>query len=250
MRPTLHARWILPFVLLAAAWALWRDAAGPRWRTLAPGVEFGTVRGDPYCRRGSSTLAIVRFDPARLRLHVRHFARISDRPLDVTEWQHATGAAVVFNAGQFYPNWNYMGLLVGDGHAISPRPHPAFQPPLAPRRYARRASRTIGAEDTKGSLIVIVTEGGYTLADLGSLLRGAPLELTQAMSMDGGLEAEMVVTLGGFHYASFGDWAPEHTSDAPGATTPLPAVITLEVPCARRSRARRAAIRCGAGRPR
>src|SRR5258708_19667150 len=37
----------------------------PRWRSIGPGVEFTTLRGDPYCRRGSSGIGVLRLDPAR-----------------------------------------------------------------------------------------------------------------------------------------------------------------------------------------
>jgi hypothetical protein len=67
------------------------------------------------------------------------------------------------------------------------------------------------------------------LWDFARLLQRAPLGLTHAMSMDGGYEAELCVSAGGFHYASFGRWkgagdAPE----APGAIVPLPAVVVVQ----------------------
>ena len=271
MSGTLRARWILPFVLLAAAWALWRSAATPHWRTIAPGLEFTTLRGDPYCRRGSSTIAAVRFDPARVRLRVRHYTRSADRPMSIVEWQRETEVAVVFNAGQFYPDLRYMGLLVSDGRAVSPRLHPGFQAalvarldgsgahvldlesePLDPdslvwgevaqsfmlferggalrvRHTDRISNRTVVADDDHGRVVVFTSEGGYTLADFGDLLQRSPFGLVEAMSMDGGLEAEMVVRWGRFRYASFGDWNEKHAPAALGAQVPLPAVVTLEL---------------------
>jgi hypothetical protein len=86
------------------------------------------------------------------------------------------------------------------------------------------------AEDPQGHLVVIVSEGGYTLADFAEMLMKSPLRLTHAMSMDGGLEAELVVSSGAFRYASFGRWTNEAATTTPGALAPLPAVITLEAP--------------------
>ncbi len=104
---------------------------GVQWRTLKPGLEFATIRGEPYCRRGSSAIAVLRVDPRRFRLRVRHYSTESEqKPLDVLEWQKRSGALAVFNAGQYYPDLSYMGLLVSDGHVISSRRHPAYQAAL------------------------------------------------------------------------------------------------------------------------
>jgi uncharacterized protein YigE (DUF2233 family) len=246
---------------------------GPRWSTLADGVEFATLRGDPWCRRGSSEIAILRLDPARVRLRVLHFSRQPDRtPLSIVEWQRRTGAIAVFNAGQYYPDLSYMGLLVSDGESISPRLHPSYkaalvaspadgrraarvldldrQPldPAAPgwRQVAQSfmlfdgqgaprirktdlvANRTVVGEDRHGRLVVITSEGGYTLWDFARLLQRAPLALTHAMSMDGGYEAELCVSAPGFHYASFGLWkGAGDAPDMPGAKVTLPAVVVV-----------------------
>jgi uncharacterized protein YigE (DUF2233 family) len=49
---------------------------------------------------------------------VRHYSRLEERkPLTIVEWQEKVGALAVFNAGQYYPDYSYMGLLVSDGAA-------------------------------------------------------------------------------------------------------------------------------------
>lgn len=250
-----------------------RGGGRPRWRSLGSGIEFATLRGDPWCRRGSSEIAALRIDPTKVRLRVLHYTRQPDRtPLSIVEWQRRTGAVAVFNAGQYYPDLSYMGLLVCDGEAVSRRLHPRFkaalvasprgggraahvidlnhQPldPKAPgwrqvaqsfmlfdgqgepriRKTGQVANRTVVAEDKRGRLLVITSEGGYTLWDFARLLQGASLGLTHAMSMDGGYEAELCVTTGRFHYASFGRWKGKgDVPDAPGATVPLPAVVAV-----------------------
>lgn len=274
MSRPLHARWILPVVAVVAAFAMWHQVRSLDFRAVAPGMEFTLIRGEPWCRRGSAAIAVLRVDPTITRLRVRHQAQSQPPvpPPTVVEWQRETGAPVVFNAGQYYPDHRYMGLLVAGGDIVSDKLHPEFQAALvaspkgggrearvldlareplderAPgwgevaqsfmlfdssgtprvRRSDRVANRTAVAEDRQGRLLVIVTEGGYTLADLATLLQRAPLELTHAMSMDGGLEAEMVVATRGFRYASFGRWSETGDASSPGATTPLPTVITLE----------------------
>jgi len=267
-----HVRWLLPLVAVVGLVAVWRGAQAPRWRALAPGVEFGSMSGAPYCRLGSSSVALLRLDPARARMRVRHFSRLpADEPPSIVEWQQRTGAIAVFNAGQFYPDWSYMGLLIERGDTVSARLHPGFQaalvarssaPPrraavldlardplpgnggwdevaqsfmlfdrasgLRVRRSSHVANRTAVAQDARGHLVVVVSEGGYTLAEFGEMLMDAPLGLTHAMAMDGGQESELVVAAGAFRYASFGPWPRNEAASAPGARVRLPAVVTVE----------------------
>src|SRR5262245_18220403 len=223
----------------------------PHWTPLRDGADFTTLRGDPWCRQGSSEIAVLRLDPERVRLRVLHFTRQPDHtPLSIVEWQRRTGALAVFNAGQYYPDLSYMGLLVCDGERVAGKLHPSFKAALvASPRDGRRAARvldldrtpldpespgwrqvaqsfmlfdgrgqtrirrtnvvanrTVVAEDRHGHLVVITSEGGYTLWDFAQLLREAPLGLTHAMYMDGGYEAELCVSAAPFHYASFGRW--------------------------------------------
>jgi uncharacterized protein YigE (DUF2233 family) len=253
-----------------------RGGARARWTPLRDGVEFMTLQGDPWCRRGSSEIAVLRVDPARVRLRVLHYSRQPERlPLSIVEWQRRTGAVAVFNAGQYYPDLSYMGLLVSGGVPVSRRPHPEFKAALvaAPRhggrgarvldlerdaldvsspawrevaqsfmlfdRQGRRrirrsdqvANRTVVGQDRSGRLVIVTSEGGYTLWDFARLLQKAPLGLSHAMAMDGGYEAEVCVSAAPFHYASFGRWrGAGHQPDAPGAQVPLPAVIAVLAP--------------------
>ena len=210
----------------------------------------------------------MRVDPKHARLRARYYARQNPpRLLTVLEWQKSTGALAVFNAGQFYPDFRYMGLLVCGGDTVSSKLHAEFQAALVAdsgrahvldlarvplgarqrwsdvaqsfmlfdhaggvrvRRSDRIANRTVVGEDERGWIVVCVTEGAYTLADFAEVLQRAPLRLTHAMSMDGGLEAELVVRDRDFRYASFGDWPEDREPSAPGAVVPLPAVITVE----------------------
>lgn len=256
-----------------AVWALAQGAGPVRWRSLRPGLDFATLRGEPYCRGGSPSIGVLRVDPARHRIRVRHYTLETpgEGPPSILEWHRRLGSLAVFNAGQYYPGYRYMGLLVSGGEVVSRRPHPEFQAalvaraggsragarvidlsrePVDPRRREwdevaqsfmlfdrggdvrvrrtdRAANRTLVGEDGHGRLLVITTEGAYTLYDVAMLLRRARLGLTHAMSMDGGLEAEMCVEVGAFRWASFGGWPRHGEPEAPGARTPLPAVIEV-----------------------
>ena len=255
--------------LAVAVWAVARGARAPQWRTLQPGVEFALMRGEPYCRHGSSDIALLRIDPARVGLRVLHYTRQPDRrPLTLPEWQRRLQALAVFNAGQYYPDFSYMGMLVSDGELISSRPHPNFRAalvaaPTSDRRAARVldlnrvplsalraewreiaqsfmlfdqqgrrrvrktdqiANRTAVGQDRRGHLVVATSEGSYTLWEFAELLQRSPLQLTHAMSMDGGHEAELCVVAGRFRYATFGRW---DDASSPEGAVPLPAVIAV-----------------------
>jgi uncharacterized protein YigE (DUF2233 family) len=261
----------LAAVAVAAFLIFNQRTSGLHWRALAPGVEFATLSGEPDCRSGSVTIAVLRLDPARVRLRVRHYTGEAEkRPLDIVAWQRRSGALAVFNAGQYYEDYSYMGLLAGGGRWISRRPHPTYgaalvvgprgggprarvldltREPLAAdslgwdevaqslmlfdrrgtvrvRRSDKVANRTAVGEDRHGRLVVLTSEGGYTLRDFAELLRRPSLDLALAMAMDGGREAEMLVSAGDFRYASFGEWKPGAAPPAPPVT--LPAVVTVE----------------------
>lgn len=258
--------------VVVGAFLIGQRTGGTHWRELVPGVEFATLRGEPYCRSGSTTIAALRLDPARVRLRVRHYTGEPERrPLDIVEWRRRSGALAVFNAGQYYDDYSYMGLLAGGGRLISRREHPTYRAALVagPRDGGARArvmdlsrerldadslgwtevaqsfmlfdragtvrvrnsdqvaNRTAVAEDRRGRLVVLTSEGGYTLHDFAQLLQRSPLDLALAMAMDGGREAEMLVSVGSFRYASFGQWEPGGAPPAPPVT--LPAVVTVEV---------------------
>jgi hypothetical protein len=258
--------------LVVGGWAVSHRAGGLRWRAIGPGVEFAMLRGEPFCRRGSSGVALLRIEPRRVRLAVRHYTLEPDHtPLTIVEWLRRSGALAVFNAGQYYPDFSYMGLLVCDGHVVSDKIHPRFQAALVAsperggwgahvldlshvaldperpgwrqvaqsfmlfdhsgttrvRKSSQIANRTVVAEDRRGRLVVVASEGAYTLYDFARLLRDSPLQLSHAMVMDGGAEAELCVRAGAFRYASYGRWeeGPEPAAQVTPVT--LPAVITV-----------------------
>ena len=258
---------------IVAAVLLSRTSGTPRFRELQPGMEFAMFRGEPYCRMGLSEIAVLRLDPRQVRLHMSHYTQLAERlPLDILEWERRSGALAVFNAGQYYPDYSYMGLFVSDGEAVSSRLHSEFKAALVAsprsggpgarvldldehpiradelpwrevaqsfmlfdgegsirvRKSGQVAYRTVVGEDEQGRILVIATEGGYTLYELAGLLKTLPLGLRHAMSMDGGEEAALCVHSGAFFYASFGQRLPLGTVPNPiRPTVPLPAVVTV-----------------------
>ena len=279
-RPIPVARLTALAALVVGAVVVARGVSTPRWRTLAPGAEFTTLRGEPFARRGPASIGVLRLDPARVELKVRHYTDTPAlEPMVATAWLAETGGFAVFNAGQYYRDMSYMGVLVGGGDTLSSRPHATFQGLLvaepdsgAPaahvldlrdagdsaratarawkeiaqsfmlfdrsgtvrvRRSDLVSNRTIVAEDRHGRVLVIVTEGGYTLWELARVLMDSHLELALAMSMDGGFESVLCVQAPGFRYASFGDW---DGGRADAQQVPLPAVIVARARVPRSAR--------------
>jgi len=151
---------------------------------------------------------------------------------------------------------SWKGILVAEpeGRSGAPRAaivdldHDPFDPATTPYRVAVQsfmildrsgrkrvrhsdwhANRTVVAADRNGRLLVVHTEGAYTLWDLADWLGRADLGVTQALSMDGGFEAQLCVRAGDTEYLSFGQWNVDDRGDHSlrGARRSLPAAIGL-----------------------
>ena len=99
-------------------------AADVAWKTIEPGLELRMMDGGAACRRGSPLIAVVRFQPERWRLDLFHESEggaAGRRGLDVEEWRDRTGAAVMINAGQYYPDHVPMGLFMKEGRNLGTR---------------------------------------------------------------------------------------------------------------------------------
>ncbi len=95
------------------------------------------------------------------------------------------------------------------------------------RRSDWKANRTVLATDQAGRIVVLCTEGGYTLWELASWLAESELGIVQAMSLDGGYRAEMAVKIGDFEYVTYGQWETNDFGNfsLPGFRATLPAVV-------------------------
>ncbi len=71
------------------------------------------------------------------------------------------------------------------------------------RKSERVARRSAVALDRQGRVLLLVTEGAYTLWDTGALLRESGWDLVQALALDGGNEASLIVDSNGVRYRSF-----------------------------------------------
>ena len=92
-----------------------------------------------------------------------------------------------------------------------------------------KANRTVLATDQAGRILLICTEGAYTLWDFADWLQESELGVVQAMSLDGGYKSEMAVRSGGFEYVTYGQWETNDYGNfsIPGFKATLPAVISV-----------------------
>ncbi len=95
------------------------------------------------------------------------------------------------------------------------------------RKSDWKANRTILATDQAGRILLICTEGAYTLWEFADWLQESELGVVQAMSLDGGYKSEMAVKSNGFEYSTYGQWETNDYGNfsLPGFKATLPAVI-------------------------
>ncbi|MEM7819389.1 MAG: phosphodiester glycosidase family protein [Candidatus Aenigmatarchaeota archaeon] len=92
------------------------------------------------------------------------------------------------------------------------------------------ANRTVLCTDRDGNIIVLTTEGGYfSLYDMGLFLRESELNIKNALNMDGGYEAEMMVKTDKLIYLTYGQWETQGKIDIsiPWIHIRIPAVIGI-----------------------
>lgn len=92
------------------------------------------------------------------------------------------------------------------------------------RKSDRIARRSAVAMDASGRIVLLVTEGAYTLWDTGALLRESGFELVQALALDGGNEASLVVNANGVRYRSFEN---DRSGSDPSTLVTLPSILAL-----------------------
>ena len=194
------------------------------WRELAPGLELAQLSG-PGALSGRVTA--LRIAPARydFRLHYR-----PEEPLSAEGWRaELPAASAIINANFYDTNGRALGWLVMDG-AQQVFPHPRFGgafvlvageahvlPRLPSERLADQAAqgfptlvragqaaarlegavlarRSVIAEDDQGRILFVLVGGlGSTLAALGEWLAEGPLEIANAVNMDGGGSTMLVL---------------------------------------------------------
>lgn len=94
----------------------------------------------------------------------------------------------------------------------------------------KTACRTVVAEDTRGRILILVTEGAVTLADFARWLPKQNLDIVRAMNLDGGIESQLAVRTPDLELSFYGQYGTGSTAfeGAPGTIQyPLPAVVAV-----------------------
>jgi len=97
------------------------------------------------------------------------------------------------------------------------------------RDTEKAACRTAIAQDRDGRMLVLVTEGAVTLADLARYLAKSDLHIARAMNLDGGVESQLAIKtpeLEMTFYGQFGTGTSPLESGG-GVHMNLPAVIEI-----------------------
>ncbi|MDR1396609.1 MAG: phosphodiester glycosidase family protein [Desulfarculales bacterium] len=86
------------------------------WRLLSPGLHFRRLEAPTASGSGSPALWVLRIAPQLYRFQILH---TPPRRNAAAVWQKESRAIMVCNLGQYDENFNYLGLLVKDGHISS-----------------------------------------------------------------------------------------------------------------------------------
>ncbi len=98
-----------------------------QWNPLADGLAVTLWHPAPACQ-DVPALLIVQIDPERFEFSIYQFHDEGlGAPLTIQEWQHRTGAHVLFNAGLFREDYSYLGLLMKDGRMVGTKRHHSWQ---------------------------------------------------------------------------------------------------------------------------
>lgn len=119
---------------------------------------------------------------------------------------------------QRYANVMQSMMLVDDGARIRVR------------QSGFAACRTVVAEDTKGRLLILVTEGAVTLYQLADWLPTSGLDIVRAMNLDGGIESQLSIRTPELNLTLYGQYGKENKlfEAHPGTVRyPLPTVISV-----------------------
>ena len=100
-----------------------------QWRSLGNGLEFGHLIARRHIRYGENRIVLVRVDPRHYDfVPFSHQEPEHPGPAAVERWAGLIpDAAVIFNAGQYYPDGGYIGLLIKNGQPINPERHPVWK---------------------------------------------------------------------------------------------------------------------------
>jgi len=126
----------------------------PAWRTISPGFDWARTKIAYGARFGPNDLYLARFAPDLYLFKPYHESEFPE-PVSLNGWgERFPALPALINAGQFYPDRRYMGLLRRDGLELSAAAHDRWRGFLvsAPRAGKGPASAIIDLENPEPGL--------------------------------------------------------------------------------------------------
>lgn len=125
------------------------------WQRLTDGLALTVWNPGAACPEVPPTL-MTDIDPERYRFSVHYFSQEGfTEPPTIEDWYKTTGHHLVFNAGLFTHNFEYLGLLYKNGRALGSRRHTTWQglfvaePTASAARRARVLDLTVDHFDER-----------------------------------------------------------------------------------------------------
>lgn len=104
------------------------QAADMNWTPLAQGLSISVWNPGRDCSGTLPALIMVRIDPKTYQFSTYHYRDEGmQSPLTIQEWQRHTHDVIVFNAGLFFEDFSYIGLLYKEGRSLGSKLHPRWK---------------------------------------------------------------------------------------------------------------------------
>lgn len=103
-------------------------AAEITWTPLSHGLSISVWNPGRDCSGTLPALIMVRINPEAHQFSTYHYRDEGmQRPVTTQDWQRHTGDAIVFNAGLFFEDFSYIGLLFKEGRSLGSKRHPSWK---------------------------------------------------------------------------------------------------------------------------
>lgn len=129
----------------------WIEA--PEFEEIEPGLFLAVAKARYGPRLGSREVVIIKADMSKFRLapyHEGEREQWSAWPVGVKGWaERLPSAALIFNAGQYYPDRSHMGTLARNGSELQAKPHKIWKGFVVQGLKSRQAPEPLEASEAE-----------------------------------------------------------------------------------------------------